>query len=126
MKEFENLTLKEINNKIKELSSLNCYLDNLLKSVLELEKRFADYGIDGKLYKLDIVQKSDTKDKFDTIKYFLEENYSETIMYSIKLQKESCRKWVKEQEARIAKTFEILQAKEEMLNKQIAESLTTK
>jgi hypothetical protein len=122
MENFYDLTIKQIQAKVKEMEQLNDNINLLVDTVLKFDKNCWEVNGDPN-DKWQNAINLNLKDKLELIKSFIITEYPERKLEIISREKAEFEKHVIQREKEIAKAFEALANREEKINNEIKNHL---
>jgi hypothetical protein len=137
-RDYYNLTLKQIEDKVKEISNIESAVNLMLKKTFEVAGNFENYSesilwLGRKESYKDFVKNNSLEDKVDLVESFIEECYPENKLQELEEKEKNIKKWINEEkdkiakgEAKIAEAFKELLKREHEFNEKIINHLTEK
>jgi glutathione peroxidase-family protein len=122
MENFYDLTIKQIQAKVKEMEQLNDGVNLLVNTIFKLDENCWKVNGDPN-DKWQNAINLNLKDKLELIKSFIITEYPERKLEIISREKAEFKKYVLEREKEIAEAFEALANREEKVNNEIKNRL---
>jgi glutathione peroxidase-family protein len=122
MENFYDLTIKQIQAKVKEMEQLNDGVNLLVNTIFKLDENCWKVNGDPN-DKWQNAINLNLKDKLELIKSFIITEYPERKLEIISREKAEFKKYVLEREKEIAEAFEALANREEKINNEIKNHL---
>jgi hypothetical protein len=137
-RDYYNLTLKQIEDKVKEISNIENAVNLTLQKTFKIAGNFDNYSASilwlgrKESYK-DFVKNKSLTFKVDLIESFIEKFYPENKLQELEKREIEIKKWINEEkdkiakgEAKIAEAFKELLKREHEFNEKIINHLTEK
>jgi len=137
-RDYYNLTLKQIEDKVKEISNIENAVNLTLQKTFKIAGNFDNYSesilwLGRKESYKDFVKNKSLTFKVDLIESFIEKFYPENKLQELEKREIEIKKWINEEkdkiakgEAKIAEAFKELLKREHEFNEKIINHLTEK